>query len=141
MSTKKRKIIVGHSILVTTEEILINIADARTYELIGVGRALSDVAQDRARRDERELVDTLKELEHLHHIVEYHKGTTQTAAYLKSEFLGVYNEYNKERTLLTENIIEFHEDTLMALAACKEMERWHERELQAVERLKYIERV
>jgi hypothetical protein len=29
----------------------------------------------------------------------------------------------------------------MALAACKEMERWHERAQQAVERLKYIEAV
>jgi hypothetical protein len=27
----------------------------------------------------------------------------------------------------------------MALAACKEMERWHERAQQVVERLKYIE--
>jgi len=28
------------------------------YDLIGVGKSLSDVAQDRARRDERELVAT-----------------------------------------------------------------------------------
>jgi hypothetical protein len=54
-TAKKRKITVDHSILVTTEESLINTADARTSELIGVGRALSDAAQDRARRDEREL--------------------------------------------------------------------------------------
>jgi hypothetical protein len=140
-TAKKRKITVDHSILVTTEESLINTTDARTSELIGMGRALSDAAQDRARRDERELADTLKELEHLRHIVEYYKGTTQTATYLKSEFSGVYNEYKKERTLLTENIIEFQEDTLMALAACKEMERWHERAQQAVERLEYIEAV
>jgi Skp family chaperone for outer membrane proteins len=67
-------------------------------------------------------VDTPKELEHLCHIVEYYKGATQTATYLKSEFSKFYNEYKKERTMLTENIIEFQEDTLMALAACKEME-------------------
>jgi hypothetical protein len=140
-TAKKRKITVDHSILVTTEENLINTADARTSELIGMGRALSDAAQDRARRDERELADTLKELEHLRHLVEYYKGATQTATYLKSEFSGVYNEYKKERNLLTENIIEFQEDTLMALATCKEMERWHERALQAVERLEYIEAV
>jgi hypothetical protein len=59
--------------------------------------------------------------------------------YLKSEFSGVYNMYKKERTLLTENIIEFQEDTLMDLAACKEMERWHEIAQQEVERIKYIE--
>jgi hypothetical protein len=56
------------------------------------------------------------------HIIEYYKGATQTAAYLKSEFSGIYNEYKKERKLLTKNIIEFQEDTLMALTACKEME-------------------
>jgi hypothetical protein len=55
-TAKKRKITVDHSILVTTEERLINIKDAHTSELIGVGRALSD---------ERELADTLKELEHV----------------------------------------------------------------------------
>jgi hypothetical protein len=140
-TAKKRKINVDHCILVTTEENLINIADAPMSELIGVGRALSDAVQDRARRNERELVDTLKELEHLRHVVEYCKGTTKTAAYLKSEFSGVYNEYKKQRNLLTENIIEFQEDTLMALMACKEMERWHQRALQVVERLKYIEAV
>ena len=58
----------------------------------------------------------------MHHLVEYYKGTTQTAPYLKSDFSRVYNEYKKERTLLTENIIEFQEDTLMALATYKEIE-------------------
>jgi hypothetical protein len=75
-TTKKRKITVDHSILVTTEEILINTTYSPTSKLIGMGRALSDPAQDRVRRDERELVDTLKEVEHLCHIVEYYKGTS-----------------------------------------------------------------
>jgi hypothetical protein len=44
--------------MVTTEENLISTADARTSELIGVGKSLSDVTQDRARRDEKELADT-----------------------------------------------------------------------------------
>jgi hypothetical protein len=94
-TTKKRKITVDHSILVTTKESSINTADAHMSKLIGMGRALSDVAQDMVRRDERELVDTLKELEHLCHIVEYYKGTTQNVAYLKSDFLGFYNKYKK----------------------------------------------
>jgi hypothetical protein len=64
-TTKKRKITVDCSILVTTEESLINTIDDNTSKLIGVGRSLSDVSRDRARRDERELADTLKELEHL----------------------------------------------------------------------------
>jgi hypothetical protein len=47
--------------------------------------------------------------------------------YLKDEFNGFYNEFKKERHLLTKNIVEFQEDTLMALATCKEMERWNEK--------------
>jgi len=96
-----------HSILVTTKENLIKTAYAHTYELIDMGKSLSNVAQDRSRRDEKELASTLKELKHLHHLVEYYKTTTQTIVYLKGEFKGVYNEFKKERHLLTANIIKF----------------------------------
>jgi hypothetical protein len=140
-TVKKRRILLDHSILVTIEENLINTTDARTSELIDVGKALLDATLDRARRDEKELDATLKELEHLCHIVEYYKGSTQTIVYLKGEFVGVYNEFKKERHLLIENIAEFWEDTLMEIATCKEMERWYERDQQAVERLDYIEAV
>jgi hypothetical protein len=129
-TAKKRRISLDHSILVTTEENLINTADTRTSELIGIGKSLSDATLDRARRDEKELATTLKELEHLRHLVEYYKGATQTIVYLKGEFVGVYNEFKKERHLLLENIAEFQEDTLMALTTCKEMERWYERAQQ-----------
>ena len=95
------------SIVVTTEENLINTTYSRTSELIGVGKSLSNVAQDRARRDEKELVDTREELEHLRHLVKYYKGATETTAYMKEEFNGVYNKFKKERHLLTENIVEF----------------------------------
>jgi hypothetical protein len=40
---------------------------------------------------------------------------------------------------LIENIVEFQEDTLMALTTCKEMKKWHEKAQLVVERLKYIE--
>jgi hypothetical protein len=130
-----------HSILVTTEENLINTADAQTSELLGMGKALSDATLDRAKRDEKELATTLKELEHLRHLAEYYKGTTQTVVYLKGEFEEVYNEFKKERHLLTAKIVEFQEDTLMALVTCKDMERWYERVQQVVERLEYIEAV
>jgi hypothetical protein len=86
---------------------LINTADAQTSELIGIGKSLLDATLDRSRRDEKELVIALKELEHLHHIVKYYKGATQTVVYLKGEFVGVYNEFKKERHLLTRNIVEF----------------------------------
>jgi hypothetical protein len=48
-TTKKRRITLDHSILITTEENLINIVDARRSELLGVGMALSDATLDRAK--------------------------------------------------------------------------------------------
>jgi hypothetical protein len=121
--------------MITTEENLISTADAHTFELIGVGKSLLDAAQDRARRDEKELVNTREDLEHLRHLVKYYKGSTETTMYLKDEFNRIYNEFKKERHLLTENIVEFQEDNLMALVTCKKMERWHKTAQQAVERL------
>jgi hypothetical protein len=87
--------------MVTTEENLIITAYARTSELIGIGKSLSDSSQEKVRRDEKELTDTQEELEHLCHLVKYYKGATQTTVYLKEEFNKVYNEFNKERYLLT----------------------------------------
>jgi hypothetical protein len=43
-TAKKRRITLDQSILITTEENLINTTDARMSELIGVGKSLSDVA-------------------------------------------------------------------------------------------------
>jgi hypothetical protein len=96
-----------HSILVTTEENLINTSDTQMTELIGVGKSVLDATLHRARRDEKELVATLKELEHLHHLDEYYKGTTQTTVYLKGEFEGVYNDFKKERHMLIVNAAKF----------------------------------
>jgi hypothetical protein len=62
---KRRRINLDQSIMVTTKEKLINTRDTRTSELIGVGKSLLDVGQDRARRDEKELADTWEELKHL----------------------------------------------------------------------------
>jgi hypothetical protein len=101
---KRRRITFDHSILVTTEENLINTTYAWTSELLGVGKALSDATLDRAKRDEKELAIALKELKQLHHLVKYYKGTTQTIMYLKGEFEEVYNEFKKERHLLTVKI-------------------------------------
>jgi hypothetical protein len=81
-----------------------------------VGKALSNATLDRAKRDKKELATTLKELEHFHHLVEYYKGTKKTIVYLKGEFEEVYNEFKKERHLITAKIVEFHKDTLMALS-------------------------
>jgi hypothetical protein len=86
-------------------------------------------------------VATLKELEHLCHLAKYYQDTTQAVGYLRSEFEEAYNKFTNERHLFTAKIVELQEDTLMALATCKDMERWYERAQQAVERIKYIDAV
>jgi len=42
-------------------------------ELIGVGRALLEATQDRAKRDENELASAQKDLEHLRNISDYYR--------------------------------------------------------------------
>jgi hypothetical protein len=81
-----------------------------------VGMSLLDATLDRAKCDEKELVSALKELEHLRHLVEYYQGAIQTTVYLTSEFKKSYKQFTKEKHLFTTKIVEFQEDTLMALA-------------------------
>jgi hypothetical protein len=54
------------------------------------------VCLDRAKRDEKELVAAMKELEHLRHLVKYYQDTTQGAVYLRSEFKEAYNKFTDE---------------------------------------------
>jgi hypothetical protein len=61
-TTKKRRITLDRSILITTEENLINTEDAKTYELIDVGMEILDSTLDRAKQEEKELASSLKEL-------------------------------------------------------------------------------
>jgi hypothetical protein len=46
---KKRRITLDLSILITTEEDLINTKNTRTSDLIGVGMVISDATLDRAK--------------------------------------------------------------------------------------------
>jgi len=75
-NTKKRRITLDHSILITTEENLINTEHAKTYELIGAGMAIIDATLNREKRDGEELVAALKELEHLRQLPKYYQDTT-----------------------------------------------------------------
>jgi hypothetical protein len=106
-TVKKRRINLDQSIIVITEEKLIDTVYACTSEMIGVGKSLSEVAQDRSRRDEKEIFAAQKEFEHLRHLVDYYKGATQTTVYLKYYFAKVYDEFKKEIQLLISNIVEF----------------------------------
>jgi hypothetical protein len=140
-TTKKRRITLDRSILITTEENLINTEHAKTSKLIGAGMEITDATLDRAKRDEEELATALKELEHLRHLEKYYQDTTQAAVFLRSEFQEAYNKFTDERHLFTARIVELQEDTLMALATCKDMERWYEKAQQAMERVDYISAV
>jgi hypothetical protein len=93
---------------------------------------------DRERKEEEELVVALKELEHLRHLVKYYQDSTQATVFLRSEFQDAYSKFTSERHLFTAWIADFQEDTLMALATCKDMERWYEKAHQVVEIIDYI---
>ena len=127
------------SILITTEENLINTENARTFELLGMGMALSDATLDRDKWDEKEMDTTWKELENLRHLYEYYQGATQTTVYLRSELKEAYNKFTHERHPFSVKIAKLQEDTLMELVTFKDMEWLYEREKQAIERIKYID--
>jgi len=57
---------------------------------------------------------------------------------LRSEFQDSYAKFTNERHLFTAGIADFQYDTLMALATCKDMERWYEKAHQDIERIDYI---
>jgi hypothetical protein len=57
---------------------------------------------------------------------------------LRSEFQDAYSKFTSERHIFTTGIVDFQENTLMALATCKYVERWYEKAHQAVERIDYI---
>jgi hypothetical protein len=140
-TTKKRRITLDHSILITTEEKLINTEHAKTSKLIDARMAITDATLDREKRDEEELAATLKELEHLCHLVKYNQDTTYATMFPRSKFQEAYNKFIDERHLFITTIAKLQEDTLMELATCKDMERWYKKAHQAVERIDYISMV
>jgi hypothetical protein len=71
-TSKKRRITLDLSILITTEEKMINTDHAKTSELIGTGMEITNATMYRVKRDEDELADALKELEHLRHLEKYY---------------------------------------------------------------------
>jgi hypothetical protein len=60
ITTNKRRITLDCSILITTEENMINTKHAKESELINVGMAIIDATLDREKIDEEELVVALK---------------------------------------------------------------------------------
>jgi hypothetical protein len=84
------------------------------------------------------LVAALKELELLRHLEKCYQESKYATMFLRSEFQDAYAKFTNERHLFTVGIADFQEDTLMALATCKDVERWYEKAHQVVERIDYI---
>jgi hypothetical protein len=140
-STKKRRLTLDSSILITTNENFLNTEHAKTSELIDAGMAITYATLDRARRDEKELIIALKELENLCHLVKYYQNSTHAMVFLKSEFQYAYAKLTDERHIFIAGIADFQEDTLMALKTCKDVERWSEKDHQEVQRIDYVSAV
>jgi hypothetical protein len=140
-TTKKRRLTLDILILITIEKKFLSTEHAKTSEVISAGMAITDATLDRERRDEKELVFSLKELEHLHHSETYYQASTQAMVFLRNDFQDAYEKFTYERHLFTSGILDFQEDTLMALATCKDVEMWYEKDHQEVERIDYISAV
>jgi NAD-dependent DNA ligase len=95
-TTNKRRLTLYIYILITTEEKLLNTEHAKTSNLISAGMAITDATLDREKRGEKELADTLKELDHLRHLVKYHQDSTQAMMFLRSELQDTYAKFMNE---------------------------------------------
>jgi hypothetical protein len=115
-TTKKRRLTLDSSILITTKEKLISTKHAKTSELISIGMENTDATLDRERKDGEDLVIALNDLEHLFHLVKYYQDSTQATIFLRNEFQYAYNKFTSQWHLFTAGIADFQEDTLMALA-------------------------
>jgi hypothetical protein len=95
-TTKKRRITLDRSILITMKEYLINTKHTKMSELIGAGMEITDATLDRAKRDEEEMATALKELEHLRHLKKYYQDTTHVTVYLRRKFKEAYKKFTDE---------------------------------------------
>jgi hypothetical protein len=66
-TTKKRRLTLDSTLLITTEQTLFDTENAKMIELIKAGMAITDATLDMVRRDEREVATMKKELDHLRH--------------------------------------------------------------------------
>jgi hypothetical protein len=140
-TTKKRRLTLDFTLLITTEKTLLNIENDNTTEIIRAGMDITDATLEKEKMDEKELAATKKELDHLPHLVKYYKDLTQVVIFLRSEFKETYAQFKRERNIFTTCIFDFQEDTLMVLETCKYMQRWYEKAHQALYQIDYISAV
>jgi hypothetical protein len=132
-TTKKIRLTLDSLILITTKEKLLNTEKTKKSTLIGVGMVITDATLDRAKRDEKEMDTALKALDHLRPLEKYYQDSTHATFFLKSEFQDAYAKFTNEIHICTACIAYFQEYTLMALATCKDVERWYEKSYLVVE--------
>jgi hypothetical protein len=118
-TTKKRRLTLEISILITTEEKLISMDHAKMSEIIDTGIEITDPTLDRVRKDEEEFSNALKDLEHLCHLEKYYQDSTEAIVFLRSELQDGYSKFMNERHLFTTGIANFQENTLMALTTVR----------------------
>jgi DNA repair ATPase RecN len=132
-TTKKRRLTLDNTLLITTEETLLNTENAKTTELIRARMDRIDAMLDREKKDEKELAAAKKEMDHLCHLAKYYQDLTKTILFMRSEFRETYEQFKNERNLFTTCRAKFQEDTLMGLETCKDMHRWYEKAHRALE--------
>jgi hypothetical protein len=114
-TTKKRRLTLDKSILITMEDKLISMEHAKTSDFIDTWMVITDATLNRERKYEEELAIVLKDLEHLRHLEKYYQYSTHAMVFLRSKFLNAYKKFVNQRHLFTAGIVDFQEDTLMAL--------------------------
>jgi len=122
--TKKRRLTLDRTLLITTKEMFLNTKNAKTIELIGAGMAITDATPDREKRDEKELASTKKDMDHMRHLAKYCQDLTQVVVFLRSEFRETYAQFTNEINIFTTCIAYFQEDTLMGMETLKDVQRW-----------------
>jgi hypothetical protein len=70
-TTKKRRITLDHSILITTEEKLVSMEHAKTSELMEARMEITYATLIKVKKDEEEMATVMKDLEHLCHLEKY----------------------------------------------------------------------
>jgi hypothetical protein len=90
---RKIKLTLDNTMVMTTEETLLDEKKAKVSELLGAGMAISHATIDRAKEYEREVVSMRKELESLRHQVDYYKDTTHAMMILREDFLEEHGIY------------------------------------------------
>jgi hypothetical protein len=139
--TRKMKLTLDSSMVITTKEILMDTKKDKVSELLGVGMVISHATIYIAKEDEREAEAMKRELENLGHQADYYKDTTQEVIIIRDKFLGEYGRYKLVRDIFMENTISYQEKTLLCSVSHKHMLRWVEWAHMTLAQIEYIKEI